>query len=331
MTPSRRPGSKSVPLRVPAPVQRGRHPESAVRGAWDRLDRSASPYVLVAPFFVLFLVFGLFPLGYTLYVSFTDWHLLGGGVHEFIGFDNYVRLFGDAHFWNALLNTLSIFVLSTVPQLAFALGLAHLLNTRLRAKTAFRLGVLLPNVASLVAVTIVFAQIFDHDFGLLNGLLSIVGVGPVDWQAGRGSSHVAIAVMVIWRWTGYNAIVYLAAMQTIRRELYEAASLDGAGNWRMFRSITIPSLRPVIMFTVIVSTINGMQLFAEPLLFEGTPGRVTGGADRQFQTLTLLVFEHGFRRFDFGYAATVSWVMFLVIALVAVVNFALMRRIGGSR
>lgn len=295
----------------------------------DRLDLKVSPYLLIAPFFILFAVFGLFPLGYTMYVSLTDWNLIGGGEHTFIGFDNYVKLFGDEDFYNALFNTLSILVLSTVPQLIFAMGLATLLNTRLRARTFFRMGVLLPNVASLVAVTIIFAQIFDYNFGILNWLLEVVGIGPIDWQSSQASSHTAIAVMVIWRWTGYNALVYLAAMQTIPREHYEAAALDGAGPWRMFRSITLPAMKPVIIFTVIIATIQGMQIFVEPLLFDATPGRVTGGADRQFQTLTLYLYEEGFRRFDFGYAATIGWVMFLIIVLVAAVNYVLTRRVGG--
>jgi cellobiose transport system permease protein len=297
----------------------------------DRFDTRFSPYVFVAPFFVIFLVFGLFPILYTMYVSFTDWNLIGGGEHTFIGFDNYVKLFGDDKFWNALVNTMSILVLSTVPQLILALGLAHLLNSKLRATTFFRMGVLLPNIASIVAVTIIFAQIFDFNFGLTNWVLSLVGIGPIDWQAGAASSHTAIAIIVTWRWTGYNALIYLAAMQTIPREYYEAASLDGAGTWRMFRSITIPALRPVLIFTVIISTINGMQIFVEPLLFDATPGRVTGGADRQFQTLTLFMYEEGFRKFDFGYAATIGWVMFLVIILIAAVNFALTRRISSTK
>lgn len=309
----------------------GRRPRSALGALHDRFDRKGAPYFYIAPFFILFIVFGLFPLAYTAYVSLTDWNLIGGGEHTFIGLENYSRLFADPNFWNALVNTLSILVLSTVPQLIFALGLAHLLNTRLRAKTLFRMGVLLPNVASLVAVTIIFAQIFDYNFGIMNWILSLVGIEPIDWQAGHASSHSAIAIMVIWRWTGYNALVYLAAMQTIPKELYEAASLDGAGTFRMFRSITLPSLRPVIIFTVIISTINGMQIFVEPMLFDATPGRVTGGADRQFQTLTLFLYEQGFRKFDFGYAATVGWVMFLVIVLVAAVNFALTRQIGSGR
>ncbi len=303
---------------MPGPRTGSRHPR-------------ITPYLLIAPFFVVFLIFGLFPLGYTMFVSLNEWNLIAGDEHTFVGLDNYRRLLEDPNFWNALGNTLSIWVLSTVPQLIFALGLAHILNTRLRARTFFRMGVLVPNVASLVAVTIIFAQLFGRDFGLINWTLGLVGVAPIDWQASTGTSHLAISIMVIWRWTGYNALVYLAAMQAIPREHYEAASIDGAGNWKMLRRITLPALRPVIIFTALISTINGLQLFTEPLLFDATPGRVTGGADRQFQTLTVYLYEQGFREFDFGYAATVGWVLFLVIVVVALINFTLTRRMSPGR
>lgn len=303
----------------------------SLRTSLRRLDIVASPYLYVAPFFLLFLAFGLFPLGYTLVVSLNDWNLIGSDAHHYVGLANYRRLLDDADFWNALVNTFSIWMLSTVPQLLLALGLAQVLNARLRFTTLFRMGVLIPNVASLVAVAVIFAQLFGRDFGLVNWTLDLVGVAPIDWQAGRASSHFAIAVMVIWRWTGYNALVYLAAMQAIPRDIYEAASIDGANAWQAFRRITIPALRPVIIFTVVVSTIYGMQLFVEPLLFDPTPGSVTGGSDRQFQTLTVYLYEQGFREFDFGYAATIGWVLFLVIMVVAAVNYALTRRLGPGR
>ncbi|MFD4668114.1 carbohydrate ABC transporter permease [Lentzea sp. NPDC058450] len=306
----------------PSPGHRSRRR----RGFDDRV----SPYLYVTPFFLLFLGFGLFPLGYTLWVSLSDWNLISDD-HSFIGLENYTKLLSDPYFWNALVNTLSLLVLSTVPQLALALGLAHVLNSRLRAKTLFRMGVLLPNVTSLVAVAIIFAQLFGRDFGLINWSLGLFGISPIDWQADTATSHIAISIMVIWRWTGYNALIYLAALQAVPRDRYEAAACDGAGTWKQFRHITIPALRPVIVFTVIVSTIYGMQLFAEPLQFDATPGSVTGGSDRQFQTLTVYLYEKGFREFDFGYAATIAWVMFLVIVLAVAVNYLLTRRIRSDR
>lgn len=314
----------------PRPAPRGRRTRT-LRGRLRRLDGTVSPYLYIAPFFVLFAVFGLFPLGYTLWVSLNDWELLGASTHQWTGLDNYVELARDPYFWNALRNTALIWVLSTVPQLLLALGLAHVLNARLRGRTFFRMGMLAPNVASVAAVAIIFSQLFGRDFGLVNWLLGLVGADPVDWQAGRVSSHLAISAMVVWHWTGYNALIYLAAMQTVPTELYEAASLDGASSFQQLRRITVPALRPTIIFTVIVSTIYGMQLIAEPLLFDPQPGSVTGGASREFQTVALYLYEQGFRNFNLGYGATIAWVLFLVIVLAGAVNYALTRRISSTR
>lgn len=285
---------------------------------------SLSPYVFVAPFFVIFAVFGLFPLGYTAWVSLHDWELAGKG--EFIGLDNYTALFDDADFWNALVNTLGMLVIATVPQLLIALILASLLNQKLRGITFLRMGVLAPIVTSVAAVGIVFSQIFDRDAGMANGLLGLMSVDPVDWQADKWSSWIAISTMVNWRWTGYNALIYLAAMQAVPRELYEAAVIDGAGRIRQFWNITVPMIRPTVIFTVIVSIIGGMQLFTEPLIFGQGSYSIAGGSLRQFQTVSMYMFEKAFRDFDYGYGSAVAWMIFLIIMLLTLVNFLITRR-----
>lgn len=290
----------------------------------SRLDAAASPYLFISPFFLIFAVFGLFPLGYTAWVSLHKWELAGKG--DFIGLDNYTELFGDPDFWNAVVNTLGMLVLATVPQLLIALVLASLLNQRLRGLTLLRMGVLIPIVTSVAAVGIVFSQIFDRDAGMVNGLLDLVGIAPVDWRADKWSSWIAISSMVNWRWTGYNALIYLAAMQSIPKELYEAAVIDGAGRIRQFWSITVPNIRPAVIFTVIVSTIAGMQLFTEPLIFGQGAYAISGGTLRQFQTVSMYMFEKAFRDFDLGYGSAVAWVIFLIIAFLMLVNYLFTRR-----
>ncbi|WP_084259265.1 carbohydrate ABC transporter permease [Microtetraspora malaysiensis] len=310
--------------------------ESRTRAAtspWrHRLDRLVSPYAYIAPFFLLFAAFGVFPLIYTAWVSLHDWNLLSSA-NPFIGLDNYRELFSDGYFWNAAFNTLSIGVLSAAPQLALALVLAHLLNRPLRAQTLFRITLLLPNVTSVVAVVVIFSQLFGRDFGLVNALLDLVGIDRVYWQANVASSHVAIATMIMWRWTGYNALIYLAAMQAVPREIYEAATIDGASAARQLWGITIPMIRPTIIFTVIVTTIGSMQIIAEPLLFGAQVSNgaaTTGGTDRQFQTLALYLYEKGFRSFEFGYASAAAWVMFLLVVLVVGFNYLVVRRMRGG-
>jgi cellobiose transport system permease protein len=296
-----------------------------------RLDARVSPYLYVAPFFALFAVFGLFPLGYTAYVSLTDRNLLGPVAH-FIGLHNYALLFHDSYFWNAVENTFGIWFLSTVPQLVLALAIAHVLNTKLRARTFFRMAVLLPQVTSLVAVALIFTQLFGHDYGLVNYVLGSVGIHHVYWEAGRFSSWVAISVMVTWRWTGYNTLIYLAAMQSIPEELYEAAAVDGARRFRQFLHVTVPMLRPTILFTTVISTIGGLQLFTEPYLFQPSTSGGTGGASRQYQTIVMYLYEKflGSTQFKFGYAAAIAWCLVLLIALFGLLNYFLVSRIRSA-
>ncbi|MBC9224774.1 ABC transporter permease subunit [Aeromicrobium sp. 636] len=283
----------------------------------------------VSPYFLVFAVFGLFPLVYTAWVSMHEWTLLAGKV-EFIGLENYRELMVDSSFWRALVNTFGIFVLATVPQLVLATVLAQMLNTRLRSRTFWRMGVLLPNVASVAAVGIIFGMIFARDYGIANWLLGQIGIDAIDWRAHRWSSWLAIATMVDWRWTGYNALILLAALQSVPKELYEAAKIDGASAWRQFWSITVPMLRPTLIFVTIVATIGGIQLFTEPLLFNPGANAISGGNRGQFQTVAMYLVQEAFTGQRFGYASTIAWVLFLIIALVAAINLLLLRRIRSA-
>ncbi|MEU6719069.1 sugar ABC transporter permease [Nonomuraea sp. NPDC046802] len=293
------------------------------------LGERIAPYAYIAPFFLIFAVFGLLPLLFTFYVALFDWNPIGE--HVFIGFDNFTRLFGDTRFWNAAWNTVSIWLLSTVPQLVLALGLAHLLNhARLRLAVFFRMSMLVPYITSVAATAIVFAQMFDRDYGLLNWLLGLAGLGPIHFIQSGWGSHVMIAAMVAWRWFGYTTLLYLASLQAIPRSIYEAAAVDGAGPWQQFRHISIPSLRPVIIFTVVTSTIGGLQIFTEPLLVSRS-APLTCGPIRQCQTLTLFLYEQGFGQFQFGYGAAIGVALFVLILAVATLNYVLSTRIRPER
>jgi cellobiose transport system permease protein len=298
-------------------------------GGWALpLRERVAPYAYIAPFFVLFGVFGLLPFLFTFYVALFDWNPIGD--QEFIGFENFTRMLADPRFWNALGNTISIWLVSTIPQLIFALVLAHVLNhARLRAALFFRMAVLVPFITSVAATAIVFAQMFDRDYGLLNWLLGLFGVPSIDFVQTVWGSHLMIAVMVAWRWTGYNTLLYLAALQAVPRDVYEAASIDGAGGWRQFQHITVPALRPIIIFTIVTSTIGGLQIFTEPLLVSRVTN-LTCGAVRQCQTLALFLYEQGFGRYEFGYGSAIGVALFLMIILIAAVNYLLSSRIRGE-
>jgi cellobiose transport system permease protein len=292
----------------------------------SRWDVKVSPYLYVSPFFILFGVVGLFPLLYTAWVALHEWHLIGGQ-GDFVGLKNFQDVLGQRFFWNSVRNTLSIFLLSSVPQVILALLIAGALDSGLRAKTFWRMGVLLPYVIAPVAVVLIFNDLFGDKFGLINQALGWVGIEPVQWHKDTLSSHLAIATMVNFRWTGYNALIFLAAMQTIPRDYYEAASIDGAGRIRTFWSITIPQLRATIIFIVVTSTIGGLQIFDEPRMFDQYG---QGGADRQWQTLTIYLYNLGWNQKNFGRAAAVAWLLFLIIIVIGLVNFWVTRRIASK-
>ncbi len=293
----------------------------------SRADVKASPYLYISPFFILFFIVGLFPLLYTAWVSVHQWHLIGGQ-GDLVGLTNYVDVLQQPNFYKALRNTFSIFLLSSVPQVIAAIVIAYMLDTNLRAKTFWRMGVLLPYVVAPVAVSLIFAKIFADQSGLVNAVIESLGGTGIGWHADPFASHVAIATMVNFRWTGYNALIFLAAMQAIPREIYEAAIVDGASRWRTFFSVTVPMLRPTVIFVVITSTIGGLQIFDEPRMFD-TLGQ--GGPDRQWMTLTMYIYELGWgAQKNFGRAAAVSWLLFLIIVAMGLVNFAITRSISST-
>jgi cellobiose transport system permease protein len=327
-----------APSSRPAPPEPGRSRHGR-RMTWrDRLyrfDMRYMPYLMIAPFFLLFIVFGLFPLLFNAVVSLRNYRLDDPTLPYWAGFENYSRLFGDEDFWNALYNTFGIFLLSSVPQLLLALVIASVLNRKLRAQTWWRVGMLLPYVTPIVASTMVFSVFFSREFGMANWALGLFGIGgaddPIDWRADKLHSWIAIATMVNWKWIGYNALLYLAAMQSIPRDVYEAAAIDGAGPWKQLRRITVPMIQPVVLFTVILSTIGGLQLFTEPMLFELNAQAATGGSNGEWQTIAQLIYKVGWKDLNLGYAGAMSWALFLIILIVAGINYLLTNRLSGGR
>lgn len=318
--PGRKPGSRSAD-------KEGRRRAKLSR-RWQR-DARWSPYAFVAPFFLLFAAFGLFPLLYTGWASLHQVELTAPTDMDWVGLKNYTRIFDDDFFWNAAQNTLTIGIISTVPQLMIAMGIAHILNYKLRASTFWRVAMLAPYATSIAAATLVFVLLFGRDYGMINWALGAVGIDPIGWQDDKWPGQIAVSTIIIWRWTGYNALIYLAAMQAIPQDLYESAALDGASRWRQFLHVTLPSLRPTILFTVVVSTIGASQVFGEPLLFDPNKG-ASGGAEHQFQTLGLYLYEQGWVNQHLGRASAIAWTMFAILIVIGLINQLISRRLRAS-
>lgn len=293
----------------------------SARGAWRQ-------YIAVSPYFILFLAFGLAPVIFSIYISFHQWD--GIGTMKFVGWAQYRYLFTDPAFWHSIGVTLIIWFLNTVPMLVLALILAFALHSTVRFKGFYRVAYFVPNITSMVAMAIVFGSLFATQSGLLNSFLQWLHQAGIPWLTDPAWIKVSIATMITWRWVGYNAIIYLAGLQAIPNDVYEAAKVDGASTVQTFLRVTVPMLRPVILFTVITSTIGGLQTFTEPQVMLGD----TGGPANAGQTIVLYLYNQAFVNNQFGYGAAVGWALFLLILVFSVINWRLLSGGGdptGSR
>lgn len=278
-----------------------------------RLSPRWAPYVFISPFFVLFAVFGVFPLLFSLYLAFQSWEPTSGvGAMQFVGLDNFVFALGDQWFWKSLKNTLWLAVCTGVPQHLVAIPLAVFIHTSFKK---FRDGMVgayfLPYITSTVAIAIMFSSLFSRDYGLVNSALGLIGVAPIDWLNRAEWLKPAVGLIIIWRYLGFNVVLYLAALQTIPKDLYEAATMDGAGRLQQFFHITLPSLKPMIYFGVMLSVIGGLQIFEEPFIL--TNGK--GGIDQAAMTSAVYLYRMAFDFNDFGGSSAMSWILFAVVAL----------------
>lgn len=328
-----------------ANAKRGRGEPSIWRTRLGQFEWKASPYLYVAPFFILFAVVGLFPMLYTVYVATRQYNTLTGdaglaicgatcGTTSGSWYGNFQWVLHQQAFYIALRNSVSIFLLSSVPQIILAIFLAWILDANLKAKTFWRMGVLLPYIIAPSAAGIIFSQIFSDRMGAINVLLQQIGFNPIMWHGSTFWSHIAIATIVNFRWTGYNTLIILAAMQAIPRDVIEAAVVDGAGKWRTFRSVTLPMLKPTLIFVILTSTIGGLQIFDEPQMFNDGSG-AAGGPNNQYLTVSLYLYKQGFVSVtpgqpNMGRAAAIAWLLFIIIIAVSLLNYWLTGRMASG-
>ncbi|MEY2842454.1 MAG: hypothetical protein RI920_491 [Pseudomonadota bacterium] len=288
-----------------------------------RLSPRWAPYVFISPFLILFIVFGLFPLLFSLTLAFVTWEPTRGlAAMKFVGFENFTFALTDEWFWKSLKNTGWLALASGVPQHLVAIPLAYFIHSSFKRLRDGVVGAyFLPYITSTVAIAIMFSSLFSTDFGLINvglevlrqvpGLGWLLPEGRIDWLGKPDNVKPAVSLIVFWRYVGFNVVLYLAALQTIPKDLYEAASMDGAGRLQQFWFITLPSLRPMIYFGVTLSVIGGLQLFEEPFILTG--GR--GGSDQAGMTSAMYLYRTAFDFNDFGTASAMSWLLFVVVAV----------------
>lgn len=276
--------------------------------------------ILLSPWMITFLVFWLFPLIYALYMSFTRYLTLRNEA-EWIGFDNYVRIFNDDLFWTALANT-SIFVVGTIPfTTALALGLALAVHRVKKFRNFFRSAFFLPSVSSLVVLSLIFTNLYAKD-GYINYLLQMLGLNYPErgWLLEPSTALFAVMGMEVWISAGYYMVIFLAALQTIPKDYYEAAELAGASLWTQLTRITIPLLRPTLLFVLVINTIKSFQVFVEIYVM------TKGGPLHATTTLIYQVFINAFEKADMmGYAAALAYVVFIIILLFSLLQIKILR------
>lgn len=287
------------------------------------MSKKRAPYAMIAPYFLLYLAFGLFPILFSLGVSFTQWDGIGEAV--FIGLENYKRVFTqDAYFYKSLWNTLILLLISTPIQIALGLLTATFLKDFFhRTRNGLQLINFLPYITTPVAVGIIFQLMFDWKSGVINAFLNLFGIESIYWLGHGWTARAVVIIMIIWKNYGYMMIMFLSGLSTIPDELYEAAKIDGATWWARFWKITIPLLKPIFIFVIITSVINGFKLFDEPQLLFNSVSQPIGGPDRAVMTVVMRFYEASFRNFEFGYGSALAYCLFLVIAAASLILFRL--------
>ncbi|HOX40458.1 MAG TPA: sugar ABC transporter permease [Candidatus Brocadiia bacterium] len=286
---------------------------------WRAVKRNRAFYLFVSPFILSFIIFGLYPMIFSFYMGFTKWD--GLTEMQWVGLGNFVAILDDEIFVESLKNTMIIGLMYIPPMLIAAFLFAQLLNIGwLRMRGIFRAAFFMPAVTPMVAIAVIFSLLYGVDTGLLNYILGRFGMEPVPWLTSQEWSKPSIALLVFWRWTGYNMLLMLAGLQGIDKEYYEAATIDGANAWQRMRHITLPLLRPVFLFCVITSLIGTLYLFDEAFVLTG------GGPGTSSTTFGLYLFNTSFRLFKFGYASAVAYVAALLVFLISLIILRRRRR-----
>ena len=277
-----------------------------------------SAMLFLSPTLVIFTAFILFPVFFSFYLSFHSWNMFSGDT-TFVGLENYSRMFQDAEFWQVLGNT-AVYTFGTIPiNMALSLWVAYLLNKKLKGKKFLRTAFFAPVIISPVAAAVIWRWMYDPNFGLVNYLISFLGIGSINWLNEPTAAMFALIIMGVWKTFGINMILFSAGLQGIPDNYYEAAELDGAGKWAKFYHITIPMLAPTTFFIMIMSMISSFQVF--DIVYVLTSGGPMGST----KVLVFYVYEYAFKFFEMGYASAISYFLFAVLFILTMLQVKYMK------
>ena len=291
-------------------------------------------YVFVAPFVIVFLIFSVYPVLRTLYLSFTDLKIMKlDGKINLVGLANYVRVFKDKFFWIALLNTIIIWSVNIVTQLGLAFLLMMVFSDvkyRMKGLSVYRLIYYLPNLIAATSIALLFSNLLDANYGSINVLLKQladffhVNFVKIDWLGTKSTSRLAISFIQTWMWFGNSFLMLMAGVQGVSRDYLEAASIDGAGRWTIFGKITLPLIRPIMMYVAITSLIGGLQLFDMPYLMIGESTQTY----KYTQTVMMYLYRFAFgsKNTQIGYASAIAYSLFLIILVITLIQYKLFNR-----
>lgn len=293
-------------------------------------DINRTGYLFVLPFVIIFLVFSVYPVLRTLYLSFTNYKGYGDAV--WTGIDNYVRVIKDKFFWRDLWNTIKIWGVNIILQLGLAFLLTIIFSDikyKMRGLAIFRAVYYLPNLIAATSVAFLFKTLLDWKYGSFNQILMSLGLTQqqVNWLGSTTTAPYVISVIGAWMWFGNSFIVLMAGVQGIPKDYFEAAAIDGAGRWKVFGKITLPLLRPIMLYVFVTSLIGGLQLFDLPFLMNGVAPGTAGEPSGSLQTVVMYLYKFGFETHQVGYASAIAYTLFFIILIVSVIQF---KTLGGE-
>ena len=292
--------------------------------AKKKKDYNRWGYLFVLPFVIVFLVFSLYPVLRTLYLSLTSYKGYGDAV--WIGIDNYIRVFKDRFFWRDLWNTVKIWGVNIILQIGLAFLLTIIFSDikyKVKGLSVFRAVFYLPNLIAATSVAFLFKTLLDWKYGTFNQMLMTLGLTDqqINWMGTVSTAPWVISIIQTWMWFGNSFIVLMAAVQGINPDYFEAAAIDGAGRWTVFRKITLPLIRPILLYVLITSLIGGLQLFDLPFLMNGVAPGTAGEPSGALQTAVMYLYKFGFETRQVGYASAIAYTLFFIILIVSIIQF----------